>query len=119
MQDYPGYASRYITVSFDGEVASCDPNPLDIPANTIATITWVPATGSDFLFLTFEWIDSNGFLSQDPIIHDHCIIAVVNNTQKDALGEWPYVLKIQVDGRVYQTGSFDEIEDGKPIIHNQ
>lgn len=119
MHDSPGYASRYITVLFDDHQASCEPNPLEIPANTIATITWVPAPGSHFTFLQFMWCQSNGFLAQDPIVHDQCIVAVVNNTLPDSPGEWPCLLKIQVGDTVYQTGSLDDVEDGKPVIHNQ
>lgn len=50
---------------------------------------------------------------------DPCIIAAVNNTAHDAIGEWKYLLKVQIGDRVYQTGSLTEVEDGKPIIHNQ
>ena len=119
MHDYPGHTSLYVTVQFaDGEV-TCSPNPLEIPANTVATITWVPATGNAFTFLRFEWCNQNGFLSQDPIIHDQCVIAAVNNTHPDAIGEWPYILKIQVGDRVYQQGTIEDMGDGKPKIHNR
>jgi hypothetical protein len=119
MKDSPSYASWQIEVSFAHHQVTCSPNPLEIPADTIATITWVPAPGSDFTFLQFEWSNKNGFLSQDPIIHDQCVIAAVNNAGPKTDGCWSYLLKIQVGDHVYQQGAMDELEDGKPVIHNR
>lgn len=118
MKNSPSYASWQIEVSFAHHQVKCEPNPLQIPACTIATITWVPAPGSEFTFLQFEWCNKNGFLSQDPIVHDQCVIAAVNNSGADTQGDWPYILKIQVGDRVYQQGVADALEDGKPVIHN-
>ena len=114
------YASFTVYVHFDGEQLSCDPNPVEIPADTIATITWAPAPASDFEFLTFEWFHSNGFPTQDPIVHDACVVSVVNNTEPSRNNsDWPYLLKVQVGDRVYQTGSADVVTDGKPVVHTQ
>ncbi|MGH8192757.1 MAG: hypothetical protein ACREP2_15095 [Rhodanobacteraceae bacterium] len=124
MNNCPAYKSYQIKVSFvEGQVI-CDPNPRDIPQDVIATITWYPVGSSNFTFLQFEWTNKNGFLSQDPIIHPKCVIAAVNNTGSNGAhkrrtdGAWPYILKIQVGDRVYQSGK-DTVEDGKPIINNQ
>lgn len=119
MATTPAFASFQISVAFkDGRVA-CEPDPLQIPADTIATITWAPAGDNAFTFLQFEWCHSNGFLAQDPIIHDQCVVAVVNNTVHGARGQWSYQLKIQVGDRVHVTGGNTANNDGKPRIHTQ
>lgn len=120
MSTHTAYASFTVFVQFEDGKLSCEPNPLEIPADTIATITWAPVPGSSFLFLTFEWYHSNGFPTQDPIVHDECIVSIVKNTEASRCdADWPYLLKAQVGDRVYQTGSTDVATDGKPVIHTQ
>lgn len=119
MTNFPVFRPLTVVVKFDGENLECVPSALEIPTDTIATITWVPhKKGLRFIFLQFAWEHSNGFLTQEPIIHDQCIVGVVNNTAEDSCGDWPYVLKVQVGDHVYQTGT-PAATDGKPVIHNQ
>lgn len=118
----PRFTSHQVKVSVvDGWVV-CDPPVQTILRNTIATITWRPKRCGEFLFLTFAWDKKNGFLSQDPIIHDQCVIAAVNNTQANNDKEWVYELKVQVGDRVYETRrARDKLRatggDGRPKIH--
>ncbi|HET7930504.1 MAG TPA: hypothetical protein VFL63_03835, partial [Rhodanobacteraceae bacterium] len=77
------YSHHFITVTVDlrRKQLVCKPEVRDIRPNTISTITWKPGGRTKFLFLRFDWCRDNGFLSQDPIIHDQCVVAVVNNTR--------------------------------------
>ena len=118
MTSFPVFGSWTVVVKFDGKDLQCVPSALQIPSNTIATITWIPDEGSTFIFLQFAWAHSNGFLTQEPIIHDQCIVGVVNNTAQGSDGDWPYVLKVQVGDQVHQTGTLAD-QDDKPVIHNQ
>lgn len=120
MSNNAAYVSFTVSVKFENGKLSCDPNPLEIPPDTIATITWAPAPGSDFLLLTFEWFRRNGFPTQDPIVHSECVVSVIKNTHPSRRNaNWPYLLKAQVGDRVFQTGSADVETDGKPVIHTQ
>ncbi|MGH8111016.1 MAG: hypothetical protein ACREPL_03625 [Rhodanobacteraceae bacterium] len=120
MTNTAAYAPFTVLVNFENGQLSCDPNPLEIPADTIATITWARSPSSNFVFLTFEWLHSNGFPTQDPIVHNECVVSVVKNTELSTRGsDWPYVLKVQVGDRVYQTGSTEVGTNGKPVIHTQ
>ena len=118
------YSQHFITVKVDlrRKQLVCDPEVQDIKPNTISTITWKPGGRTKFLFLTFQWCENNGFLAQDPIVHDQCVVAVVNNTASIAKKDWPYRLKVQVGNCVYEADSkllSADGADGIPKIHTQ
>lgn len=118
----PQYVSLYVTVTLnDNNQVICDQNPLQIPENTIATITFKPGEGSNLTFVKFKWCDTNGFLTQDPIYHPQCVITAVNNTTDAAEGDWAYHLRVAVGTTEYHTPRCKDPagDDGKPVIHNQ
>lgn len=123
VETLPEFLNLFVNVTLhnDGRV-TCRPNQLNIPGDAVATITWVP-TEDNFTFKNFKWCRNNGWLTQDPIVHDQCAISAVYNTKTDHRGIFRYQLTVAgKDGVEHSTPPCPVRGDGgngEPKIKNQ
>ena len=126
MTALPEFVSFEVTVTLaDDDKVTCQPNELNIPSNTVATITWIPAS-DNFKFEKFHWCREHKGLSEISIVHHRCVISCVRNTAEEGspLGHHRYRLTVKSNknGKDCSTpqcpGPKNE-GNGQPKIHNQ
>lgn len=126
MDTLPQYLNLFVNVTLENDgTVTCRPKQLNIPSDSIATITWIP-TADNFKFRAFKWCVSNGFLTPAPIVHERCIISGVQNTKSENQGTFCYRLTVVVGNVEHSTPECPQQPDnsttgptnGQPKIKN-
>lgn len=118
---HPGFDSYYVRVDYDDEKGfTFEPHCLDIPANTLATITWF-TDNPVLMFTGFQWCDESEHLSEHPLLRGSYMVGAAQTRVADDNVYWKYQIEAEVivDGRACSRHSTPctALADGLPRIH--
>ena len=117
---HPGFDSYYVRVDLDREGFTFEPHCLDIPKDTLATITWF--TENPLIqFIGFQWCDESEHLSQHPLSRGPYMVGAVQTRDVEDDVYWKYQIEIEVIVRGHpqrqKSTPCTATTDGLPRIH--
>lgn len=118
---HDGYASYYVRVDYDETNGlTFEPHCLDIPFDTLATITWF-TENPQMLFTAFRWCNESEHLSQHPLQRGSYMVGAAQTRIAGDDVYWKYQVEADViiDGKLRQVCSTPctALADGLPRIH--
>jgi len=117
---HPGFDSYYVRVDLDDKGFTFEPHCLDVPKDTLATVTWF--TENPLIqFIGFQWCDENEHLAQHPLSRGPYMIGAVQTRDVEDDIYWKYQIEVEVivggRPRRQKSTSCTATTDGLPRIH--
>ncbi len=95
------------------------PNVYDLTLKGASQITWTPAAGQNFTFVSLTFQPSASHVLGPPQINAASISVNANNTNNGPAIDYPYTLIVSQNGQTYTTGTIGPTTTGgAPAIRN-
>lgn len=116
-----GFKSYYVRVRWDeAQGFIFNPHYLNVPANTLATITWF-TEDPRLTFTGFVWCDRNDHCSQHPLVRGSYMVGAAQTKDIRSDVYWKYQVKadLKIRGRIQHIESTpcSMTTNGLPAIH--